>query len=96
MLKASTVQSKVMIEELGFVGLKLVLALGTKKELGIRELIAEARVSSSSIYRALTILYKYNLIKERSLYGRRLISLTKKGEKFAKLILEAERVLSED
>jgi len=84
-----------MIEELGSVGLKVVLALAVKKEVGIRELIAEARVSSSSVYRALTILYKYNLVKERSMYGRRLISLTEKGRRFARLILEAERVLGD-
>ncbi len=84
-----------MIEELGSVGLKVVLALAVKREAGIRELIAEARVSSSSVYRALTILYKYNLIKERSLYGRRLISLTDKGRRFAELILEADRVLGD-
>ncbi|MEF8847793.1 MAG: hypothetical protein V5A68_01510 [Candidatus Thermoplasmatota archaeon] len=53
--------------------------------------------NNSTAKRALNILQKHELVKKRKSQKRRAIyyKLTKKGERFAKLIMEIEKVLNE-
>ena len=91
-----TVVTKMGLEELGFAGFKILFTLyENPRGLHIRELKRKAGTGGHSTYRALTILYKYRLITEKTELGHRVIMLTERGKRLAKLLLEANKILEE-
>jgi len=88
-----------MIEDLGFVGIKILLALYSAKDspgkMYIRELLREAGISPSTIYRALSVLADCGLIVYEKKYGRKFVILTAAGRQVAEHLYEADRILRE-
>jgi len=82
-----------LIEEIGEVGLKIILMLGRQEKMVMLEL-KRSGLSYSSIYRMLPILEKYGLIKEEREGIKRFFSLTEKGQLFYKKLLELEDLLA--
>lgn len=80
-------------------GTLTILIYLTKKSDSITSIIRYTGITSSSIYRALTKLSDLGLIQDEideSVRPRkRIISLTKKGRKVAKKLLDVEKILEE-
>lgn len=86
-----------MLEELRFLGIKILITLGSsaEKKMYIRELIREAEISSSAIYRALAQLQDYGLISYEYIFNRKYVVLTSYGVKVAEHLVEADRLIEE-
>ena len=86
-----------MIEDLCTLGLKVLVALARDggREKYIREIIRDAGISSSAIYRALAVLLDYDLIVFEEKYGRKFVRLTREGREVAEILLRADKILRE-
>jgi len=94
MLSISVSKRKIMIEQLGFVGIKILLALHESEEaLYIREIIREAKISSSTINRALAVLSDFGLITYEYKFNRKFVRLTRAGREVAELIAKADEII---
>jgi len=88
--------TKMGLEELGFAGFKILFTLYKYPEgLHINELKRKASTGAATTYRALTVLFKYQLITEKLMLGHRVIMLTKKGRELAEILLKANEILEE-
>ena len=96
MLNRCVTIKKFMIERLGFVGIKILLALhGKRNALYIREILREAKISSSTINRALSVLTDFGLITCEYKYNRRFVKLTRYGIEVAEHIYQADEKIKE-
>ena len=86
-----------MIEDLCKLGIKVLVALARdgEGEKYIREIIRDAGISSSAIYRALAVLQDYGLIIFYEKYGRKFVKLTRDGRRVASILLQADKILNE-
>jgi len=82
-----------LIERIGVAGIKVLLILFKSGKMYIREIIREAGVGYTSIYRALHDMSELKLIDEEISEGKRFIMLTEKGKKVAEKLLEIEELL---
>jgi len=85
-----------LIERVGIAGIKVLIALFKKGELHIREIVREAGMSYTSLYRALHDLLTLKLIEEEIREGKRIIRLTAKGKELAELLMKAEELLKKE
>ena len=79
--------------------LRILVTLLITGPLSFSELANKVGSSNVTIYNALKRLKKVDLIaeeREEDFPRRRLISLTEKGRKIAKLLVEIEKILSEE
>jgi len=83
------------LRNLGIAGLKIIMVLREKRECSVNELIRNARTGGRVLYRVLPVLRKYGLIEEKWVFDRRIISLTKKGEKVARVICKLVETIAE-
>jgi len=79
--------------------IKVLLVLAREDNLPVSIIVDRTKSSPNAIYNALRRLIQTDLIKEEREKGfpyRRLISLTEKGRKVAELLVEIEKILSEE
>lgn len=83
-----------VVEYLSKPVIKILLYLSGKPA-HIRSISDELDMSNTTVYNALLTLMKLGLIEEKRENVKRVISLTNKGEKVAKKLMEIEQILSE-
>lgn len=86
---------EIMLEEIGFVGIKILLSLyrSDEEKMYIRELMREAGIGGTSTYRALAVLADFGLVRLKRKYRMKFIFLTDSGREVAKLLDEADRII---
>jgi len=83
-----------MIEELGKVGIKIMLVLYKGKgRKYIAEILKEGDISPSSIYRGLSVLADFGLIYYEDEYGRKFVNLTDPGWIVAEHLCKADQAV---
>jgi len=83
----------VVMEELGFTGLKLLAFLQRRGESTLTYIPQALNVSHSELYYAVEVLRKKGLIEVVDTWAGRRLKLTEKGARVARLLVEAEEEL---
>jgi len=82
------------IEELGEVGLKVLIFLHGKGECKMGDIVRLAGIGWSGLYRVYPVLMKYGLVKERQEGKVRYLSLTEFGMKIAEEVIKIDKMLT--
>ena len=96
-LKYKMYKSEYVLEKLGEHGIIILMYLYNKKDKRafIREIKDKFKMGSTTVYRTLTYLIFFGLVKEVYSERRKYLVLTEKGERVAKKIAEIEKILAE-
>jgi len=85
-----------MIENIGERGIRILLLLHNKREAKLTQIKNELRMGSAAAYNALAQLFRFGLVEEYRYKNMRIIRLTEKGIKVADLLIQADKILSEE
>jgi len=81
------------LEELGYIGVKVILYLSKVREANISSLIKELHVGKQTIYYRLKVLRLYNLVTHEKQGVEKIYRLTEEGKKLAELLQEIDELM---